>query len=371
MQLTKWISTKGEDMHKKFLLWLSILALSVSLCACSSSNVPDDNETDPSSTDVTELDRGQLKPDSFVSADTKKYSVLFDENEVFEDQFARQASELIDPAIKNAVEALNTIPEPNYEVLDWDSEKHPTARDVLVESGDTVTLQWYDFIYEKMSKMEYFLLDPQDYGGCEELYIPLFTAEVAVIEDHREVYMCGTIWPDENETVYPVFFMPDGWVDTPCEDKELLRNEIKLYNAIEDRIIEKMPVGLNNYEKICYFTFVIISNAEYDYTNYDDEDCFFYPYDALVKGSTVCRGYAMTLYELCRREGVSCWYCSGSVPEGDHAWVRVDTTDGVRGLDITWFDSSSDISSYFGGASEYLFMTEDDMDYYGYREGVH
>ena len=62
--------------------------------------------------------------------------------------------------------------------------------------------------------------------------------------------------------------MPWGWVDNPCDDKEMLRKEINLYNAIEDRIVEKMAgyaemfghdiervmeTGVNRYgEKTCF-----------------------------------------------------------------------------------------------------------------------
>ena len=302
-------------------------------------------------------------------AQPPRYTSDFDKNEVFEDEIHRNAAEIIDPAIKNAIEMLNTIPEVDFEVLDWDQVEHPTGRDSL--AGDSQALKWYDFIYEKMSNMEYFHLDPQNYGGYEELYIPFFTAEAAVLEDHLKLYMCGTIWPADDETISPVFFMPWGWVDTPCDDKEMLRKEINLYNAIEDRIVEKMPSGLSNYEKVCYFAFVIVSNAEYNYIDYDEIDCHYPAYDALVKGSTVCRGYARALYELCRREGISCWYCSGSVPDGDHAWARIDTTDGIRGLDITWYDLDEDFSRYYDGNTQYMFMTEADMAYEGYQEGIH
>ena len=85
----------------------------------------------------------------------------------------------------------------------------------------------------------------------------------------------------------------------------------------------------------------------------------------------MCRGYAMTLYDLCRRERISCWYCSGSVPGGDHAWTRVDTTDGIRGLDIIWYDLGEEFSRYYDGDTQYMFMTEYEMEFEGYHEGVH
>ena len=364
-------------MYKRIIAFVLSAAMCLTLCSCGGDDISSDSSYSDTTgiTDTAVVDRNLpgSSENTDISSDSEhkeiKFVADFDENEVFEDETARKAAEIIDPAIKNAIAMLNTIPEVDFEILDWDEVEHPTGRDSL--AGDAEALKWYDFIYEKMSNMEYFHLDPDDYGGYEELFIPFFTAEVAVIEDHRKAYMCGTTWVDEDETVYPVFFMPWGWVDTPCDDKEMMHGEINLYNAVEDRIIEKMPSGLNNYQKVCYFTFVIVSKAEYDYVGYDDIDCLYYPYDALVRGETVCRGYAMALYDLCRREGISCWYCSGSVPGGDHAWTCVDTTDGIRGLDITWYDLDEEFSRYYDGDTQYMFMTEYEMEFEGYQEGVH
>ena len=130
-----------------------------------------------------------------------------------------------------------------------------------------------------------------------------------------------------------------------------------------------MPKGLNNYQKVCYFIFVISAAAEYDH-GYEDNASVFTPYDTLINGRTVCRGYSLTFYELCRRAGISAWYCEGMVPSGFHAWNRLDTAEGTLWIDITGYDNKEICDNYTDGDTEYLFMIEEDINYFEYREGI-
>lgn len=295
-----------------------------------------------------------------------QYTVSFEEDEDFPDDSSRRAAEIIDPAIQTAVAMLNTLPEQEFDVLDCDYSERPIEKDTLAD--DEAALEWYDFIYEKLSALEDFKLDPQDYGGEEAFYFPFYTAESALMKDHREIFLCGVTWMGDDGMIYPIYFMPGDWVDKPCDDKEAMKNEAAVYDRILDRIFEKMPEGLSNYQKVCYFTFVVTAAAEYDH-DYKDSASVYTPYDTMVRGKTVCRGYSLTLYELCRRAGISCWYCEGMVPSGFHAWNRVETTDGMRWLDLTGYDNEGIKDSYADGDAENLFMTQQDIEYLEYREG--
>ena len=299
------------------------------------------------------------------SKPAKRVSVSFDSNETFVDEPSRLAAERMDPIIRQAVEILNTMPSDDIKVLDCDYSKRPTARDTL--KGDREALDWYDFLYKKLLNVEQFTLNPADYGEDEEaLYVPFYTAEAALIEDHGEVFLTGATWAEDNGVIRPIYFMPNDGFDYPCEDLDAVRDAAAVYYCCLDRILEKMPSDLSNYEKSFYFILVISLAAEHK-EEYIER--IFAPYDTLVVGKTVCRGFAQTFAELCRRSEISAWYCVGYSPDGQrHAWNRIDTTDGPRYIDVTCYDGSEVTTHYRQGDFQYLFMTQQDYDRFGYRE---
>lgn len=101
-----------------------------------------------------------------------------------------------------------------------------------------------------------------------------------------------------------------------------------------------MPADLSNYEKCCYFAFVLAAANEYDYSETAPTNDY-QAYNAFVKGKTICSGYAQAFYRLCREAGISCWYCRVTTPEGRHAWNMPDTDDGVVYRDSTFPFSAS------------------------------
>ena len=55
---------------------------------------------------------------------------------------------------------------------------------------------------------------------------------------------------------------------------------------------------------------------------------------------------------------------------GYHGWNRIDTADGPLYIDLTWYDSNDIADQYWQGDEEYLFMTQEDFDAFGYVEGA-
>ena len=345
----------------KIAIFLAI-ALGLSLCGCSTviNNLRGHLASDTKAETT-------VKPDEAENEDViPRYSVVFDEDETFPDESSRLAAERIDPVIRQAVDILCTSPAKDIVVFDCDYSQRPTEKDGL--TGNEEALAWYDFIYEKMSSLESFRLDPADYGGEEELYFPFYTAEVALYVDHREIFMCGTTWAGDDGVIYPIYFMPGEWVDNVCDDMEAIRNAAAVYYRVVDRIFEKMPQNLSNYEKVWYFVLVISVATDYQANRCDT---VFSPYDTLVTGHTVCNGYARTFLELCKKAGISAWYLTGMAPGGGyHGWNRIDTANGPLYIDLTWYDSNDITDQYWQGDEEYLFMTQEDFDAFGYVEGA-
>lgn len=106
-----------------------------------------------------------------------------------------------------------------------------------------------------------------------------------------------------------------------------------------EKIVDEMPEGLSEYEKVLYLYKYLTDHVRYDYNDYY-ESSWCLCYDALVKGKTVCAGYAEAFYCLCNLAGIECITQAGVVPaggvDGRHIW-NVARVDGSWYLfDATW-----------------------------------
>jgi len=316
--------------------------------------------------EIPQIDVPASEADFVTDAETtgsplsERFAVKFEENEAFLTETGRRASERIDPAIRKAVELLNTLGDESLPVSDCDYDARPKRRDSLKYPQSK---EIYDHILAKVSAFEDYCFYEKDYPG-EDLFNLFVSATDALRIDHTELFLYsdGKIDGSEYRAGY---FLPGDWLNKPCDDLDAIRAEVDLCNAVVDRILEKMPDGLSNYEKCCYFAFVLAAANEYDHS----EDIFLYDYQAyaaFVKGQAICSGYAQAFYRLCQEAGISCWYCRGTTPEGRHAWNMLDTEDGVVYVDVTWYDTETIEENYRDGKEQYLFMTQEDFDYYGY-----
>ena len=346
-------------MNSKRIFGICVAAMLCFLCSCGPVT-PTPMDSPP------EEDGGKLAGSSAgmkieaVTPPPVRYTVSFDENGDFPDELSRAAAEHIDPSVQRAVELMNTLEEGDrYAVLDCDYSQRPTRRSGIT---DPAALAIYDTYVEKASAFEDYIFDESSYE-TEDFYLSYVTAYEALVVDHKELLMYCDLYSDNSLAYY----RPGDWLDSLCEDRETVKNEVLLYHRVVDRILEKMPEGLSNYEKCCYFAFVIAAAAEYDYRLRSLPNPF-QAYDALVNGSAVCQGYAQAFYWLCRMEGISCWYCTGTATSdsGPHAWNLIDTEEGTLYMDLTWYDDEEIGNHYRDGDFSHLFKTQEDGEYDNY-----
>lgn len=343
---------------KKVSLCILLMFITISLWSCADEK--DNLNDDSTDTIVTEVDRNlpQTKP----LEEVVKFVAEFDENEVFDNDIDKRAADFIDPYIKQAVIVLNTVKdfEPRFDILDCDYSLRPKKRD---EISDPLTLHIYDTILESSLEFGDYYFNEDDYD-TNQFFQKFVDATDAIELDCRYI----TLYTDSQmnwKTYEDGYYMPGNWLDNMSDDREAIKAEVDYYNAVVDRIVEKMPKNMDNYDKCCYFAFVISLVTEYDY----DLDTLAMPYPAypaLVQQSCVCQGYAEAFYELCKRVGISCWYCTGTSSEGDHAWNRLETTEGYIYMDITWYDDDEIEDYYRQGDFFYLFMTEETLEEVGH-----
>lgn len=346
-------------MKVKLCLFLACVLGLLCLCSCHWEAIL------PKITTDTTADRPEETMDTDASVSIEepsppRFTVDFDENEIFSTEAEEKAAKRIDPAIRKAVEVLNTAEIDLPPVLDCDYSARPTERDRI---KDPLTAEVYDIILQKTSAFEPYHFSEKDYPGVD-FFCVFVTAVDALRIDRTDLFLyCDGII--SGTEYYSGYYMPGDERPNLCDDIEAVRSEVAVCDAVAKRILDKMPRGMSNAEKCVYFAMVLSSGVEYNYEeNYPRYD--YQAYSALVTGSAVCSGYAQAFYRLCRDAGISCWYCRGTTPEGRHAWNRLDTDEGPVYMDVTWYDPGADFSDYRDGKEQYLFMTQEDFDYFGY-----
>lgn len=133
-------------------------------------------------------------------------------------------------------------------------------------------------------------------------------------------------------------------------------------NALADQARDHSP---DLYEQAVYVHDHIIKNAYYDkeaLADYENtihdpaSEYIFSAYGCLVRGQTVCAGYAKAYQLVMEALGAQCSYACGYANGGRHAWNLLYLNDEHYFVDITWddYDLDKEIPSY-----NYAFITEE------------
>ena len=123
----------------------------------------------------------------------------------------------------------------------------------------------------------------------------------------------------------------------------------EIVNKKTQEILTSLNVSnLSNYEKVKAVHDYIIKNVTYDKTLEDKS-----AYDALSKGSTICRGYALLAYDMLDKLSVPVRIISGKGNGSAHVWNLVEIDGAWYDLDVTWDDST--------GSNSFFLKTEKDF----------
>ena len=164
------------------------------------------------------------------------------------------------------------------------------------------------------------------------------TAFEAVIGDHPEMFWL--------ETGYSSKYLTNG----QCVEIDLKYNSTaddlesakQRFDAAAQNLITGADSLDSNYEKEKYVHDALASAVTYDLTADMNQSA----YSALVKGKSVCAGYARAYQYLLQQLGIPCYYCTG-YSGGDHAWNIVKLDDGYYNVDVTWDDAAAIRYDYF------------------------
>ncbi len=114
-------------------------------------------------------------------------------------------------------------------------------------------------------------------------------------------------------------------------------------------IVQNMPDSCEtDFQKAQYLYHFLTENVEYDDGDYYESE-YDLAYDALVKHSTVCAGYAAALFYLYNMAGIDCIYLYGYLDGGGegkwHAWNAAKIDGRYYLFDATW-DTGNEIRDY-------------------------
>lgn len=302
--------------------------------------------------DTTEVEPPETRP---------QWEYVPDADEVFASEAAREAARIADSAIAEAYRALCAFPDNGeIEVYDYDPANHPTAYATLSESRREI----YDTVYNAVSSFgAYSYNEKAEPAGFISHFLSVHDA---LKYDHPDIFMYYS-FSSRAWDLFPVYFMPDADANSPAEDVARVRYAVEVFHRTVDRIVDKIPAGITNYQKCIYLCAVITAICTYDYSLASSLDAYP-PYGTLILGTCVCKGYADTFLLLANAAGIECDRTWGSAGGGEHVWNRVQTSRGELYIDPTWTDNSVENHGYdIQFTTRFFMMTADDLDFEGYR----
>ncbi len=132
------------------------------------------------------------------------------------------------------------------------------------------------------------------------------------------------------------YFMPWDLKQNPADITEL-QKEIKKFDMICDRVVERMPKELSVYDQYRYLATVISLVTDYDHETIGGWQVAT-AYGSIAGGYSICQGYSRGFQYLCRKANLWC-VCIEGVVEGDsHMWNMVKLNSGTYYIDVTWSD---------------------------------
>lgn len=176
----------------------------------------------------------------------------------------------------------------------------------------------------------------------------LKTVFEAVYNDHPELFWL--------ETGYYCKYLRDGrCVEITLKYNETAENLEQTRGEFEGRA-EEILAGAralgSETEKEQYVHDRLMQSVEYVINAPMNQSA----YSALVKGQSVCAGYARAFQYLMQQLGIPCYYCTGFAGE-DHAWNIIKLGGGYHNVDVTWDDTEPSTYDYFNRSDRQFGMT--------------
>lgn len=285
--------------------------------------------------------------------------------EVFENEFEEEAAKIIDDAIWKALDAMVVSDYRGYTSDVIYSDFAEPYRNVCARYDKMLESDYKDFFemaYNAGSNYEYFYIDYYEYGDNLTMD-SLNASNVLMLYDFRLECYFEIMFDGRNE--YSCYFDPENDANKEVEygspEFEEIKRKMNVYDAVIERVVEKMPDNLSTFQKYQYLAFVISYQCHYTEDEALSKNCHT-SYAALINGDAVCEGYSKAMIELCKAAGLACEYECGQVISngGGHMWNLITLEDGTHHVDITWSDGQYEPDNYYW--FDYFCRSEDELE---------
>lgn len=114
-------------------------------------------------------------------------------------------------------------------------------------------------------------------------------------------------------------------------------NEVK--KRVKQVLSQIIKPSMNDHQKVKAIHDWIVSNIAYD-----SRLVSYSAYDGLIKGETVCQGYALITYEMMKQAGIPVTIVEGTSRGISHAWNLIQIDGKWYHIDTTWDDPVPDVA---------------------------
>lgn len=262
-----------------------------------------------------------------------------------DDAILAEAHERADPYILRAKEEMALLPmaaEDSGEPEPYLSFSFvpPCAYDTLTDTQKAL----YDEVLPKIAAIEDFTYRADEYGY--DTLNDLLLVSTAIDEDHPEyeIYyqIVDVIADDERttESLRSYYYMPadsSAEITTP-EEKDALRHELAVFDAVCDLVAAAIPEDATTYDKYRFLASYITLVTDYD-DDFMGGIQIGTAYGAILGGRSICEGYSVGFRYLCQKADLWCELVTGLAGDMSHAWNLVRVSNGTYHVDVTWSDS--------------------------------
>lgn len=144
-------------------------------------------------------------------------------------------------------------------------------------------------------------------------------------------------------------FMPAYRADL---DAESYAQAMDFYDQALQAIVDQIPQGFSEAEKVLFVHDYLAANYEYDH-----DHAIYDAYGFLREGKGVCQAYTLTFSALMDRLGIPVSYVESTCL--NHVWNVVELDGTWYHVDVTWDDPTINHADVLGGAAHNYFLISD------------
>lgn len=240
---------------------------------------------------------------------------------------------LIDLYIKEVIGIIDAAPQPLSRV------SYSYEPRLEYEGLSPEDKAMYDEMLENVRRLAPFFFTAKQHGhGYMNKALNIYGA---IKDDHPEIeiyYMLRDVVEGNQTTALEAYyFMPWDQELSAMDEPEKLRWELQRFEAVCDRIVERMPEEYSTYDKYRYLASVISLVTFYDMMGGWQVGT---AYGSIMGGHSICQGYSRGFLYLCQKADLWCETVEGiSGGNNSHMWNMVKLDSGTYYLDITWSDN--------------------------------